>query len=425
MDSLTIGPITRVDGTVDVPGSKSASNRILLLSAFASGTTRMRNLLDSDDTGTMVEALLAMGVGVQLTPDRTSGAVTGLGGPLPATQADLFLGNAGTAVRPLTAAVCLGNGTFTITGDDQMHERPIADLVDALRQLGVAIDYLGNDGCPPLRIRTSGVVGGACTVRGDTSSQYLTALLMLLPMVDHPVRIDVLGDLVSRPYIDLTLSVMAQFGVDVEHDGYASFTLANPAGYTSPGDVLVEGDASSATYFLSAAAIRGGTVRINGVGRGSTQGDAQYAEVLGRMGAKVVMGPDFIEVTRGELKGIDFDGGQMPDAAMSLATTALFAEGTTLIRNIHTWRFKETDRLAAMTTELRKVGATVTATDSTLEIVPPARVQAAAIDTYNDHRMAMCFSLAALGDAAITINDPDCVSKTFPEYFDEFARITY
>jgi 3-phosphoshikimate 1-carboxyvinyltransferase len=413
LDSLTLDPILRVDGTVAVPGSKSASNRILLLSAFASGTTRMRNLLDSDDTRRMVDALIAMGVDVQLSADRTSGTVAGLGGPFPASQADLFLGNAGTAVRPLTAALCLGNGTFTVTGDDQMHERPIRDLVDALRQLGVDIDYRGKDG--NLRIQASGITGDACTVRGDTSSQYLTALLMLLPMVDHPVRVDVLGELVSRPYIDLTLAVMAQFGVVVTRDDYRSFTVDNPAGYTSPGDVLVEGDASAATYFLSAAAIRGD----------STQGDAQYAQVLERMGASVVMGPDYIEVARGDLRGIDFDGGAMPDAAMSLATTALFADGKTIIRNIHTWRFKETDRLAAMATELRKVGAVVTETDDSLEIVPPARIQSAAIDTYNDHRMAMCFSLAALGDAAITINDPDCVSKTFPDYFAEFASISH
>jgi 3-phosphoshikimate 1-carboxyvinyltransferase len=425
LDSLTLDPILRVDGTVAVPGSKSASNRILLLSAFASGTTRMRNLLDSDDTRRMVDALIAMGVDVQLSADRTSGTVAGLGGPFPASQADLFLGNAGTAVRPLTAALCLGNGTFTVTGDDQMHERPIRDLVDALRQLGVDIDYRGKDGNPPLRIQASGITGDACTVRGDTSSQYLTALLMLLPMVDHPVRVDVLGELVSRPYIDLTLAVMAQFGVVVTRDDYRSFTVDNPAGYTSPGDVLVEGDASAATYFLSAAAIRGGTVRVTGVGRDSTQGDAQYAQVLERMGASVVMGPDYIEVARGDLRGIDFDGGAMPDAAMSLATTALFADGKTIIRNIHTWRFKETDRLAAMATELRKVGAVVTETDDSLEIVPPARIQSAAIDTYNDHRMAMCFSLAALGDAAITINDPDCVSKTFPDYFAEFASISH
>jgi len=424
MDSLTLGPITRVDGVVDVPGSKSASNRVLLMSALASGTTTVSHLLDSDDTSHMIEALAAMGVAIALTPERTGATVLGAGGPLPATQAALFLGNAGTAVRPLTAALCLGNGTFMITGDGQMHERPIRDLVDALRQLGARVDYLGRDGCPPLRIVASGITGDACTVRGDTSSQYLTALLMLLPLVDHPVRIEVVGDLVSRPYIDLTLDVMAQFGVRVEHDGYAVFTVASPNGYTAPRKILVEGDASAATYFLSAAAIRGGTVRVTGVGRESTQGDALYAQVLERMGAKVTLGNDFIEVARGTLQGIDFDGGDMPDAAMSLATTALFAEGETTIRNIRTWRFKETDRLSAMATELRKVGATVTEFEDALRIVPPDRIQSTAIDTYNDHRMAMCFSLAALGDAAITINDHNCVSKTFPGYFEELALIT-
>ena len=424
MDSLTLGPITRVDGVVDVPGSKSASNRILLLSAFASGTTTVRHLLDSDDTRRMVEALTAMGVAIELTLDRTGATVTGAGGPLPAVQADLFLGNAGTAVRPLTAALCLGKGTFTVSGDDQMHARPIRDLVDALRQLGARVDYLGRDGCPPLRIVASGITGDACTIRGDTSSQYLTALLMLLPLVDHPVHVEVVGDLVSRPYIDLTLDVMAQFGVRVEHNGYGAFTVASPNGYASPGEIVVEGDASAATYFLSAAAIRGGTVRVTGVGRESAQGDAQYAQVLERMGAHVTLGTDFIEVARGKLQGIDFDGGAMPDAAMSLATTALFAEGETTIRNIRTWKYKETDRLSAMATELRKVGATVTASEDALRIMPPARIQSASIDTYDDHRMAMCFSLAALGDAAITINDPDCVSKTFPDYFAELASIT-
>ncbi|MDA1219409.1 MAG: 3-phosphoshikimate 1-carboxyvinyltransferase [Chloroflexi bacterium] len=424
MEQLTLKPIKHVDGQIQLPGSKSLSNRILLLSALAGGTTEVYNLLDSDDTVHMLEALRRLGVKLSLSEDKTRCQVQGLGGPFPSQETELFLGNAGTAVRPLCAALCLGRGVFTITGEPRMYQRPIRDLVDALRHLGTRIDYLREDGFPPLSIRAEGIKGGTVSIRGNISSQYLTALLLASPLAQNDTIIEVEGDLVSKPYIDMTLDVVRRFGAEVEASGYERFKIPGLQKYQSPGDVLVEGDASSATYFLAAAAIRGGTVRVNGVGMDSVQGDVKLADVLEQMGAVVNRGVDWIEVSRGELHGVDLDLNHIPDAAMTVATTALFAEGKTAIRNIHNWRVKETDRLAAMATELRKVGAEVIEGDDYLEITPPKRITSATIDTYNDHRMAMCFSLAALGDAEIIINDPGCVSKTFPDYFEKLASIT-
>jgi 3-phosphoshikimate 1-carboxyvinyltransferase len=424
MSQLILKPIRRIEGQVQLPGSKSLSNRILLLSSLARGTTQVHNLLDSDDTRHMVAALRQLGVSLSLSEDQTQGEVVGVAGPFPCRRAELFLGNAGTAVRPLCAALCLGQGEFTLTGEPRMYERPIKDLVDALRQLGANIQYLNAEGYLPLRIYAAGLKGGPVSIRGNISSQYLTALLLISPLAQQDMLIEVEGDLVSRPYIDMTIDVMRRFGVTVEADGYVSFRVPVGPGYQSPGSVLVEGDASSATYFLAAAAIRGGTVRVNGVGGDSVQGDVRLADVLEKMGAVVKRGKDWIEVSRGELHGVDLDLNHMPDAAMTVATTALFARGKTVIRNVYNWRVKETDRLAAMATELRKVGAEVKEGRDYLEITPPERIQSAAIDSYNDHRMAMCFSLAALGDATITINNPECVSKTFPEYFDQLRRIS-
>lgn len=424
MQQLTLGPIRHVAGKIRLPGSKSLSNRILLLSALARGDTEVYNLLDSDDTAHMMEALRQLGAGLRLSKDRTRCRVQGLGGPFPDQEKELFLGNAGTAVRPLCAALCLGQGVFTITGEERMHQRPIRDLVDALRQLGASIDYLQEDGFPPLCIRAHGIGGGRVSVRGNVSSQYLTALLLASPLAQDDTTIQVEGNLVSRPYIDMTVDVMRRFGAKVESSGYQRFSIAGRQGYQSPGQALVEGDASSATYFLAAAAIRGGTVRVDGVGSGSVQGDVKLADVLEQMGAVVRRGVDWIEVSRGELHGVDLDLNHIPDAAMTVATTALFAEGRTAIRNIGNWRVKETDRLAAMAAELRKVGAEVLEGDDFLEVTPPARITPATIDTYNDHRMAMCFSLAALGDGEIRINDPGCVSKTFPDYFEKFASVS-
>lgn len=425
MDTLTLQPLAKANGEVQIPGSKSLSNRILLLAALAEGNTRITNLLDSDDVRHMLNALQALGVHYRLSDDRRSCELEGLGRAFSSEEAlTLFLGNAGTAMRPLCAALCASEGTFTLTGEPRMYERPIADLVDALRPLGAQIDYLGEPGYPPLRISARGLTGGEVSIRGNISSQFLTALLMAAPLAGDDLSIRVEGELVSKPYIDITLHTMALFGVQVENHDYQRFVVRAGQSYRSPGEIMVEGDASSASYFLAAAAIAGGTVRVYGVGADSVQGDKAFAEVLEKMGAQVRYGPTWIEVTRGELNGVDLDLNAIPDAAMTIATTALFAKGPTAIRNVYNWRVKETDRLSAMATELRKVGAEVVEGEDFIEITPPARIQSATIDTYDDHRMAMCFSLAAFGDAPITINDPGCTRKTFPEYFELFRSIT-
>lgn len=419
MDSLLVKPLTQVRGEITLPGSKSLSNRVLLLAALAAGHTRITNLLDSDDVRYMLKALRQLGVDYQLSADRTECGVTGGAGPFKATSPKtLFLGNAGTAVRPLTAALCISEGEFTVTGEPRMYERPIGDLVEALQSLDADIHYQSNVGFPPLRIHGKPLAGGTVRIRGNVSSQYLTALLMVAPLLQGDLTIEVDGELVSKPYIDITLHTIAQFGVEITHSHYQRFQVSGRQQYRAPGEIMVEGDASSASYFLAAAAIGGGPVKVHGTGSASVQGDAAFARVLAQMGAKVEYGDYWIEVTSGgHLHGIDVDLNAIPDAAMTIATTALFADGRTCIRNIHNWRVKETDRLSAMATELRKLGAIVEEGEDYIVIDPPKRLRSASIDTYNDHRMAMCFSLAAFSDAAITINDPGCTSKTFPGYF--------
>ena len=423
-DTLTLQPIARVNGTVNLPGSKSVSNRALLLAALAKGTTRLTNLLDSDDVKHMLNALTALGVSYTLSSDRTLCEVTGNAGPLHASQPlSLFLGNAGTAMRPLAAALCLGQPDIELTGEPRMKERPIGHLVDALRQGGATIDYLENENYPPLRLR-GGFTGGEVSVDGSVSSQFLTALLMTAPLAQQDTCITIKGDLVSKPYIDITLNLMQCFGVEVENQNYQRFLIKGQQQYQSPGDYLVEGDASSASYFLAAAAIKGGTVRVTGIGRQSVQGDIRFADVLEKMGATIEWGDDYIACTAGKLQAIDMDMNHIPDAAMTIATTALFAEGTTRLRNIYNWRVKETDRLSAMATELRKVGAEVEEGHDYILITPPATLIHADIGTYNDHRMAMCFSLVALSDTPVTILDPGCTAKTFPDYFVQLAKIS-
>ena len=391
MESLTLQPIARVDGTINLPGSKSVSNRALLLAALANGTTVLTNLLDSDDVRHMLNALKALGVHYTLSDDRTRCEVTGNGGALQTgEELELFLGNAGTAMRPLAAALCLGSNDIVLTGEPRMKERPIGHLVDALRQGGAQIDYLEQENYPPLRLR-GGFQGGNVEVDGSVSSQFLTALLMTAPLAPQNTVIVIKGDLVSKPYIDITLHLMKTFGVEVDNQSYQRFVVRGKQQYQSPGDYLVEGDASSASYFLAAGAIKGGTVKVTGIGRGSVQGDIRFADVLEKMGATVTWGDDFIACTRGELKAIDMDMNHIPDAAMTIATAALFAQGTTTLRNIYNWRVKETDRLFAMATELRKVCAEVEEGEDYKRITPPATLKFAEIGTYNDHRMAMCF----------------------------------
>ena len=425
-------------GTVRLPGSKSISNRVLLLAALAEGETEVRDLLVSDDTERMLEALQALGVGVT----RQGGEfwlIKGWGGRFPVRQAELFLGNAGTAFRPLTAALALAGGDYVLKGVARMHERPIGDLVDGLRQLGADVSYLGNDGYPPLHLRPATIrPGEVVSVRGDVSSQFLTGLLMALPLTGETVAVDVVGELISRPYIEITLATMARFGVTVEREGWRRFTVKAGSRYVSPGTIYVEGDASSASYFLALGAIGGGPVRVEGVGRDSIQGDVKFAEALAQMGARIDIGPNWMEARAPEsgLVAVDLDCNHIPDAAMTLATVALFARGTTTLRNIASWRVKETDRIAAMATELRKLGATVEEGDDYIRVTAPSaltpcpspasgrgELRAAAIDTYDDHRMAMCFSLAAFG-TPLRINDPRCVAKTFPDYFERFAGVT-
>jgi 3-phosphoshikimate 1-carboxyvinyltransferase len=422
--SLTLDPIKTIEGVIDLPGSKSVSNRALLLAALATGTTTLTNLLNSDDVSYMLNSLDALGVSFTLDADGTKCVLNGVGGPFRTNTLQLFLGNAGTAMRPLCAALCLGRGSYTLTGEKRMEERPIGDLVTALQMAGAQISYLKNKGYPPLQINATGLQGGMLSIDGTVSSQFLTAYLMAAPMARRSSTISIQGELVSKPYIDITLQMMEQFGISVENKGYQCFVIQGGQLYRSPGAFLVEGDASSASYFLAAAAIKGGRVRVNGVGLASMQGDRQFGEVLQKMGAKITWGTDFIEAEKGRLKAVDLDLNHIPDAAMTIATTALFAEGTTVIRNVANWRVKETDRLAAMAIELRKVGAEVVEGPDYLSITPPQKLRHAAIDTYNDHRMAMCFALVALGDTGVTINDPDCTSKTFPDFFDRLAELS-
>ncbi len=426
---IDLPPLMSARGTVVLPGSKSISNRVLLLAALAEGATEVRDLLRSDDTDRMLEGLQTLGVDVESLGNNAY-KVTGCGGNFPNKSAELFLGNAGTAFRPLTAALALAGGSYQLSGVSRMHERPIGDLVDALRQLGAHIRYLENDGYPPLQISSAQLAGDTVQVRGDVSSQFLTGLLMALPLAGQTVKVEVLGELISKPYIEITLAMMARFGVQVERQDWQCFVVFGGQRYESPGEIYVEGDASSASYFLAAGAIGGGPVRVNGVGEKSIQGDVKFAHELEKMGAVITMGDNWIESsapTDCKLKAIELDCNHIPDAAMTLAVAALFAEGTTTLRNIASWRVKETDRIHAMATELRKVGASVEEGADYIRITPPESREgilnpASGIDTYDDHRMAMCFSLAAFG-AGIRINEPSCVAKTFPDYFSAFAGV--
>ncbi|QWE21634.1 3-phosphoshikimate 1-carboxyvinyltransferase [Polynucleobacter sp. AP-Kolm-20A-A1] len=437
MPDISIGPFTRAQGSIVLPGSKSISNRALLLAALSTGTTTLKNLLDADDTQVMRNALRQLGLSVTDQENHVC-VVEGCGGQFPVREADLFMGNAGTAIRPLTAALAMQGGNYRLSGVARMHERPIRDLVDGLRQVGAKIDYELQDGYPPINISAADIqIKDVVKVRGDVSSQFLTALLMALPLVaNEPVRIEVVGELISRPYIDITLKLMARFGVTVACPDMQSFVIPAKTSnvvYKSPGQLSVEGDASSASYFLALGAIGAGPVRVLGVGKDSIQGDVAFADALALMGAKITAGEDWIEVagvknTNGKLNGITIDCTEIPDAAMTLAVAALFAEGPTRLNSIASWRVKETDRIAAMAKELKKVGAIVEEGTDYIVVQAPASVSdwktpSEGIDTYDDHRMAMCFSLAAFGPNALKINDPNCVAKTFPTYFAEFAKV--
>ncbi|MGZ5194438.1 MAG: bifunctional 3-phosphoshikimate 1-carboxyvinyltransferase/cytidylate kinase [Ramlibacter sp.] len=427
---LDIPPLDSAAGSVLLPGSKSISNRVLLLAALCEGTTTIEDLLDSEDTRVMLDALRALGCGVQHRSRALE--VTGLGGHAPASRARLFLGNAGTAMRPLTAALAVIGGEFELSGVARMHERPIGDLVDALRQLGCEVHYLGIEGYPPLRIgRPALRLGAPIKVRGDVSSQFLTALLMALPLVARQdIVIKVIGELISKPYIEITLNLLARFGIEVRREGWQRFTIPAGCRYRSPGQIHVEADASSASYFIALGAIASGAdapLRIRGVGQDSIQGDIRFVEAARMMGAQVTGGANSLEISRGAwpLKAIDLDCNHIPDAAMTLAVMALYADGPTTLRNIASWRVKETDRLAAMSAELLKLGAGVEEGPDFIRVTPPSQWKAGSIHTYDDHRVAMCFSLAAFNPAGLPVRilDPKCVAKTFPDYFEALFSV--
>jgi 3-phosphoshikimate 1-carboxyvinyltransferase len=430
---LDLPPLAHAGGSIALPGSKSISNRVLLLAALCEGVTDIHDLLDSDDTRVMLVALKALGCAMQQEGNRLR--LTGLNGRLPPEPIALFLGNAGTAMRPLTAALSVLGGDFTLSGVPRMHERPIGDLVDALRQLGCHIDYTGQQGFPPLHIGTPSLqLDAPIQVRGDVSSQFLTALLMALPLVARrDIVIEVVGELISRPYIAITLNLLAQFGVQVQREGWQRFVIPAGSRLRSPGTLHVEADASSASYFVALGAISPDSegIRIQGLGQNAIQGDIRFIEAARAMGAVVDSGPNHLHVRRGvwPLKAIDLDCNHIPDAAMTLAVMALYAQGTTVLRNIASWRVKETDRIAAMATELRKLGASVQETPDSISVTAPpsaAHWRAASIHTYDDHRIAMCFSLAAFNPAQLPVRilDPQCVAKTFPDYFEALFSVT-
>ncbi len=427
MEQLHLPAVSHAEGTVKLPGSKSISNRTLLLAALANGVTEIRDLLVSDDTARMLEALEKLGVKLEKLSE-TDWRVHGCNGDFPNKNVELFLGNAGTAFRPLTAALAFSNGHYTLSGVPRMHERPIGDLVDALRQIYAKIEYGANPNYPPLKISPANInISRPIQISGDVSSQFLTALLMALPLTKQEATIEVLGELISKPYIDITLNLMARFGVKVDRDGWQRFVVPANSIYLSPKETFVEGDASSASYFLAAGVVAG-NVTVQGIGADSIQGDIKFAEALAQMGGIIDYGQNQVSASKADAAKLKapylVDCNHIPDAAMTLAILALFAEGTTWLTNIGSWRVKETDRIAAMATELRKVGAVVEEGTDNIKITPPAKLTPnAVIDTYDDHRMAMCFSLVSLGAVPVTINDPKCVAKTFPDYFERFAAI--
>jgi len=425
MEQLTLNPINKINGEIFLPGSKSLSNRALLIAALAKGTTKITNLLVSEDIEHMLNALATLGVEYTLSECGTECTVVGNNGFFDVkAPVELYLGNAGTAMRPLCAALAASTGEFVLTGEPRMKERPIGHLVNALTQLNADTTYLENKDYPPLKIKGKALTGSTVNIDGSISSQFLTSILMVAPLLTTDSNIVIEGELVSKPYIDITLNIMSRFGVEVQNNGYQSFNVKGNQSYQSLSKYMVEGDASSASYFLAAGAIKGGEVTVHGVGKLSVQGDKHFADVLEKMGAVVTWGDESITVTGNALTAVDMDMNHIPDAAMTIATTALFAKGTTTIRNIYNWRVKETDRLTAMATELRKVGAEVVEGEDYISITPPSSLKHAEIDTYNDHRVAMCFSLVALSDTPVTINDPKCTAKTFPDYFDKLEQVS-
>ena len=415
---MQITPIHHpLSATVRVPGSKSLTNRALLISALAKGTTRITNALFSDDSRYFAKALRTLGFDVQLDEDQHEMIVTGLGGKIPATKAELFIGNAGTAARFLSAFLTLGNGEYILDGEPRMRERPIGDLIDALNQLGVELEATNN--CPPVEIFAKGLPGGKTKVAGDISSQFLSALLMVAPYAQSEIEITLSTELNSKPYVDMTIAVMREFGVEIQRDDYKCFAI-HPASYSPLTNYRIESDASAASYFFAAPAICGGTVTVENISRKSKQGDIAFLDVLKQMGCQIVEGDNFISVERRspDLRGVDIDMRDIPDTAQTLAAVAPFASSPTRIRGIASARLKETDRVSATCTELKRLGVQVEEHEDGMTIYPCTTFKPANVQTYNDHRMAMAFSLIGLRFYGVAIENPLCVSKTFPNYFE-------
>ncbi|QCI18286.1 3-phosphoshikimate 1-carboxyvinyltransferase [Buchnera aphidicola (Aphis nasturtii)] len=420
---LKLNPVSYINGVVYIPGSKSISNRALLLAALSSGVTTLHNLLDSEDTQYMLDALKKIGICYSLSDNNTTCHIEGNNKQFKVSHPiSLFLGNAGTAIRPLLSVFSLYKNNVLLTGNNRMNERPIKHLVNALQQGGAVIEYQNNLGYPPISTK-GGFKGGTITLDGSISSQFLTSLLIIAPLALKNTTIFIKGNLVSKPYIDITINLIKLFGIHIQHDSYSAFYITGNQRYKTPGNYTIEGDASSASYFLAASAIKGGSVKILGIGKQSIQGDIKFADVLEKMGAIITWSDSFIISTRNKLNAIDLDMNHIPDAAMTIAIVALFSKGTTIIRNIYNWRVKETDRLSAMTNELKKVGAIVKEGRDFLSITPPNCFKLAEINTYNDHRMAMCFSLLCLSKVGVKIINPSCVIKTYPKYFQDFSTI--
>ena len=426
MEQLHLTPTRHMSGTITLPGSKSIANRALLLAALSKGSTLVRDKPDSDDINYMMTALKLLGVEISQIADSRNCRITGVGGEFPVKNANLYLGNAGTVFRPLTAVLAMMQGHYQLSGVPRMHDRPILDLVDALRVAGAQVHYQGKSGYPPLSISPAQLKAEPIIpIKGNVSSQFLSGLLLALPLTGETAVIEVRGRVISKPYIEITLNLMARFSIQVEQEGWSRFIIPGNQAYISQGDIPVEGDASSASYFLSAGALAGGPVRVEGVGASSIQGDIKFTDVLRFMGVNVSMGSNWIETSAQlPLRAIDADLNHMPDAAMTVAVLALAAEGTSTLRNIGSWRVKETDRLSAMASELRKVGAIVEEGSDFIRITPPKTLQAhATIETYEDHRMAMCFSLLPMLGTHVSIKNPQCVAKTFPNYFEVLAGL--
>jgi 3-phosphoshikimate 1-carboxyvinyltransferase len=420
-EAIEIQPCGAVSGTVRPPGSKSITNRALVCSALARGKSQLSGALDSEDTRVMIESLRRLGIRIEQDASRTRLTVHGSGGKIAAAQADLDIANSGTTVRFLTALTTLGTGTYRLRGTPRMHERPIADLLAALGQLGADTRSENGNGCPPVVVSARGLAGRVCEVRGNISSQYLSAILMVAPYARHDVRIEVEGELVSRPYVEMTLQVMRQFGVEVVAPSLAEFCVSAGQTYAAQ-EYAIEPDASAASYFLAAAAIAGGTATVAGLSRTSIQGDVRFADVLSQMGCKVQYGDDAITITGSPLTGVDVNMNDISDTVQTLSAVALFAEGPTTISGVAHNRYKETDRIADLAAELRKLGATVDELADGLKITPRT-LRPAVIETYDDHRMAMSMALVGLRQPGVVITNPGCTAKTYPTYFDDLAQL--